>query len=90
MSRATIYGVAWQAIPYHPVARAAAITGQSEASVNTLISSGALRAMKLAGKTLVPTESIVEFLARARPWSPDHAKIGPAKRPRLMQEKKTA
>ena len=90
MSRTTIHGVAWQAIPYHPVARTAAITGQSEASVHTLISSGALRAVKLAGKTLVPTDSIVEFLARARPWSPDHVKIGPAKRERWMREKKTA
>ena len=68
MSRMTIHGVAWQAIPYQTVACTAAITGHSEAGVNTLISSGALRAVKLAGKTLVPTDSIVELLARARPW----------------------
>lgn len=86
MSRATIHGVAWQAIPFHPVARAAAITGQSEASINTLISSGALRAVKLAGKTLVPTDTILEFLARARPWSRKHAKAGQANRARWMQK----
>lgn len=90
MSKATIHGIAWQAIPYQTVARTAAITGHSETSVNTLIRSGALRAVKLAGKTLVPTGSILELLARVRPWSPDHAKVGPAKRPGLIQEKKTA
>ena len=90
MSRATIHGIAWQAIPYHPPARAAAITGTSEAGVNGLINSGALKAVELEDKKLVTTDSIVEHLARARPWSPDHAKRGPAKRPRLMQEKKTA
>jgi hypothetical protein len=85
MSRATIYGVAWQAIPYQPVARTAAIVGQSETGINGLINSGALRAVKLAGKTLVTTDSIVEFLARARPWSPDHAKMGSARRARSTE-----
>jgi hypothetical protein len=87
MTSATIHGVAWQAIPYQPVARAAAITGRSEAHVYNLINSGALRAVKLAGKTLVTTDSIVELLARARPWSPEHAKINSAKRAGLMEAK---
>ena len=90
MSRATIHGIAWQAIPYHSVPRTAAITGNSEAGVNGLINSGALRAVELEDKKLVTTDSIVEHLARARPWSPDHAKAGPTKRPHLMREKKTA
>jgi hypothetical protein len=87
MQGATLHGVVWQAIPYHPVARTAAITGRSEANVNDLLSSGALRAVELAGKTLVTTESIVDFLAQARPWSPDHAKIASANRARWMQAK---
>lgn len=87
MSKVTMHGVAWQVIPYHPVARASAITGHSEACVNSLIRSNALQAVRLAGKTLVTTDSIVAFLARARPWSPDHAKGYSARRARSMQEK---
>ncbi len=87
MLEATIHGVAWQAIPYQPIARAAAIVGQSETRVHRLINSGALRAVKLAGKTLVTTDSIVEFLARARPWSPDHVKTCSMRRVCSVAEK---
>jgi len=46
-----------------------------------------LRAVKLGGKTLITTESILEFLGRAEPWSPNLGKIAPAKRARLGQVK---
>ena len=83
MSISTIHEIAWQALPYQPVARTAAITGRSPAHVYALLKSGALRAVKLAGKTLVTTESIVELLAGAQPWSPDHDKIASAQRARV-------
>jgi hypothetical protein len=87
MSRATIYGVAWQVCPFHPPARAGAIMGHSEADVDALIESGELRAVESAGKKLVTTDSIVEHLARARPWSPGHAKVRPPSRVRSMHVK---
>ena len=83
----TIDEVAWQALPYQPVARAAAITGRSPAHVYALIKSGTLRAVKLAGKTLITTESIVELLALAQPWSPDRDKIASAQRARVGASK---
>ena len=47
MSITTIDEVAWQALPYQPVARAAAITGRSPAHVYALIKSGKIRAVEL-------------------------------------------
>ena len=76
---AAVYGVAWQGLPYQPVPRAAAIAGCSTSQIYSLINSKKLRAVKLAGTTLVTTASIVEFLTQAQPWSPDHARIGSAK-----------
>ena len=87
MSISTIHEIAWQALPYQPVARTAAITGRSPAHVYALLKSGTLRAVKLAGKTLVTTESIVELLAGAQPWSPDHDKIASAQRARVGASK---
>ena len=67
MSTATSFEVAWQAVPYQPVARTAAITGRSQAHVYTLIKSGGLRAVKLAGKTLITTDSINVRTSRITP-----------------------
>ena len=87
MSIATIHEIAWQALPFQPVGRTAAITGRSPAHVYALLKSGTLRAVKLAGKTLITTESIVELLAGAQPWSPNHDKIASAQRARVGASK---
>lgn len=87
MPRTTICGVAWQACPYHPPARAGAIIGHSVADVDALIDSGELQAVESAGKMLVTTDSIVQHLTRVRPWSPGHAKVRPPRRVRSMHVK---
>lgn len=79
--------VTWQALPYHPVSRTAAITGRSQAHVYTLINSGSLRAVKLAGKTLITTESILDLLGRAKPWKSDLARTAQARRARPARPK---
>jgi hypothetical protein len=50
MSIATVHEVSWQALPYQPVARAATITGRSQAHVYKLIKLKLLRAVKLGSR----------------------------------------
>jgi excisionase family DNA binding protein len=64
----------WQAVPHHQVKIAAQILGVSVALVYAKLHEGELRAVKLAGRTLVTTESLLAFLATAEPWTPDPAK----------------
>jgi hypothetical protein len=89
MTIPTLHEVTWQTLPYQPVARAAAITGRSPAHVYALVKSGTLRAVKLAGKTLITTESIVELLGGAQPWSPNHDRVAPAHRARLARPRQS-
>jgi hypothetical protein len=65
----------WQKLPIHPVRRASAVIGASEARVYALLKTGELTAVKLGGKTLVRTSSLIDYLAKARPWEPDRDRV---------------
>ena len=78
----TLHGLQWQNISVHPVKRAAVIIGASEAQVYALLKSGELGATRLAGKTLVLTNSLIAFLGTAKPWEPDRDRVVNAVRAR--------
>ena len=71
-------GLRWQSLPVHPVNRTATIIGASVSQTYTLLNAGELKAVKLGGKTLVTTESIVDYLATAQPWVPDRDRVARA------------
>ena len=71
-------GLNWQGVPVHPVKRTSSIVGASESQTYALLKAGELTAVKLGGKTLVTTASIIEYLARAQPWKPDRDRVARA------------
>jgi hypothetical protein len=54
------------------------ITGRSPAHVYALLKAGDLHAVKLGGKTLIPTDCILAYLARAKPWRADARRVAAA------------
>lgn len=71
---ATLDGLNWQSVPYQPTRRAGAILGVSQAQIYKLLHAGDVDGVKIAGRTLIATESLVKVLAAAQPWRPDPAK----------------
>jgi hypothetical protein len=71
-------GLNWQGVPVHPVKRASSIIGASDSQTYALLKAGELSAVTLGGKTLICTSSILDFLAKAKPWEPDHDRIARA------------
>jgi hypothetical protein len=71
-------GLNWQGVPVHPVKRASSIIGASDSQTYALLKAGELSAVTLGGKTLIRTSSIIDFLAKARPWEPDHDRVARA------------
>jgi hypothetical protein len=85
----TLHGLQWQNISVHPVKRAAVIIGASEAQVYALLKTGELQATRLAGKTLVLTNSLIAFLGTAKPWELDRDRVVNAVRARSEIKAKT-
>jgi hypothetical protein len=56
--------IPWHDMPVQKISHTAALTGGSASRVYALIGAGELDAVKLAGKTLVKTPSILAFLDR--------------------------
>jgi excisionase family DNA binding protein len=77
----------WQDRPYQTVKYAAELTGRSKPSIYTLIHAQELRAVRLAGKTLIETRSLIAFLDQARRWRPDRDRVAAANRSRAELSK---
>ena len=71
-------GLNWQGVPVHPVKRASSILGASDSQTYALLKQGELTAVTLGGKTLIRTSSIIDFLAKAKPWEPDRDRVARA------------
>ncbi|KQT78095.1 hypothetical protein [Methylobacterium sp. Leaf466] len=71
----------WQERPYQQLGAASEIAQISEAALYKAEKEGALTFVRLAGRTLVETASLIEFLRRAQPWAPsDRGAAARAKR----------
>lgn len=61
---------AWRDRPLLPMRTAAELAGVSRAALYKLSAHGRLKLKRLAGKTLVETESFVHLVDNADAWSP--------------------
>lgn len=82
-TRPTNTHASWRDLPFQTVSNTAAITGRSCAHVYSLLKLGDLNAVKLGGKTLIPTQSILDYLARAKPWRADARRVAAANAKRI-------
>lgn len=71
----SLHGLDWQKLPIYPIRRACAVIGASEARVYALLKTGELTAVKLGGKTLVRTASLIDYIAKAQPWRPNFDRV---------------
>lgn len=62
--------IAWRERAYLPLREAAQIVGLSRASLYKFESDGRLEFRRLAGRTLVATESLILLIDGAEPWTP--------------------
>lgn len=60
----------WRDRPFLPLKIAASIAGLSASSLYRAQNEGQLEFRRLAGRTLVVTDSLKSFLGKAEPWSP--------------------
>ncbi|TPG51798.1 hypothetical protein EAH89_19550 [Roseomonas nepalensis] len=61
----------WRECANVPIATAAQIIGCSPGRIYALATEGCMDLVKLAGRTLVPVESLTRFLDAAEPYRPD-------------------
>jgi hypothetical protein len=71
-------GIPWQQCPHQQMNTAARISGLSPASLYRAAGDGRLRLVRLGGRTLVDTASLIAMQATAEPWKP--SKVGEAGR----------
>ncbi|UES46827.1 hypothetical protein [Roseibium aggregatum] len=60
----------WRNSAYLPLTRASEIAGVSTASLYNFESAGRLQFKRLAGRTLVTTESLIALIDSAEDWTP--------------------
>jgi len=60
----------WRSAAYLTLPRASEIAGISPASLYKLNEAGRLEFKRLAGRTLVTTESLIALIDSAEPWAP--------------------
>ncbi|WP_417578592.1 hypothetical protein [Pelagibacterium sp.] len=60
----------WRARPLLPIKMAANIAGVSPASLYRAQTDGSIEFKRLAGRTLVTTQSLVAMIDGAEPWTP--------------------
>lgn len=77
----------WNEFPYQTIQRASVIRGCSQSQIYADLRSGELTGVKLGGKTLVATESLVAALKKARPWTPDRNRVAKANEARVERRK---
>lgn len=63
-------GIPWRERPFLPVASAAALVGCSRAQLYKLAAEGRIGMAKLAGRTLVPTPTLIALLESAKAFVP--------------------
>ena len=83
MTTISLNGLSWRDVPHHPVQRTGAILGISGSQVYKLLHEDRLRAVKVAGKTQITTESMLALQAEAEPWKPDGLRVAKANATRL-------
>jgi hypothetical protein len=66
----------WRDLPLQSIEDTSAILCGSKSRTYTLLAEGKLEAIKLAGKTLVRTASLIAFLERdEKAWKPDRKRV---------------
>ena len=71
--------IPWRDKPFQTVDHTSAILCGSRSRTYGLLADGELEAVRLAGKTLVKTASLIAFLERdAKKWKPDHKRVAKA------------
>jgi hypothetical protein len=83
MTTTSLQGVSWLDVPHHPVKRAGAILGVSGSQVYKFVKEGQLQIVKSAGKSQITTDSMRALQAKAKPWTPDAARLAKANAARL-------
>lgn len=68
--------IPWRDKPYQTISDASTLIGGSNSRTYALLAEGALEAVRLAGKTLVKTPSLIAFLEQeAAGWKPDRKRV---------------
>lgn len=62
--------IPWRSRPLLPMKAAASIAGISTSSIYRYAAEGRLKFRRLAGRTLVETDSLVELIESAEAWTP--------------------
>ena len=71
--------IPWRDKPFQTVDHTSAILCGSRSRTYSLLADGELEAVRLAGKTLVKTASLIAFLERdAKKWKPDRKRVAKA------------
>jgi hypothetical protein len=62
--------IPWQQIPHQTMQNAGRIAGLSPASLYRYAAEGRLKLRRLAGRTLVDTQSLISLIESAEEWTP--------------------
>lgn len=65
----------WERVPLTPMPRAQILSGGSMSRLYALIHAGKLKAVRVAGKTMIVTESLTALQAEATPWVSDRNRV---------------
>jgi hypothetical protein len=68
--------IPWRDKPLQTIGDASTLIGGSKSRTYALLTEGALEAVRLAGKTLIRTASLIAFLEQeAEGWRPDRKRV---------------
>jgi hypothetical protein len=79
--------IPWRERPTQSVPAASEIGGWSPSHTYNLIAQNKLKAVRVANKTAVVTQSLIELLDAAEPWTPNTERVEAANRARLNPRK---
>jgi hypothetical protein len=65
----------WRDLPRHTINDASTILCGSKSRTYDLLANGKLEAVRLAGKTLIKTASIIALMEKEEGWSPDRKRV---------------
>ena len=81
--RPTQVRIPWREKPTQSVPATSEIGGWSNGHTYNLIGDGRLKAVRVANKTAIITESLIQLLNAAEPWTPNKARVAAANHARL-------
>ena len=81
--RPTKVRIDWREKPTQSVPATSEIGGWSNGHTYNLIGEGRLKAVRVANKTAILTESLIQLLNTAEPWTPNKARVAAANHARL-------